>query len=327
MDKNTVVSVVVPLCQESSVLNDVISELDETMTSEFKFYEIIIVDDMHKDGISKTLSELLSRYNRIRYLKLSRHVGRGIVQSAGIDSSIGDFVVTFDPYCDPISLIPKLVRECQKNGGIVQGIATNPHRRNMLRELAGKFFRNYCFKRLGLDLRKGAEEYKVISRQAANAFIQRKAHHIDFRTSTLLLGYNHQFFTYSRTPREGEIDHRNIKGDFYSAITIALSYSSRPMRLFTFIGLLTITTTLIGFITIVIFFNNININSLISIYFMFLLFINMTIFVFISIIGEYILSSRLNQGTQPLYYVDKEYCSSIALENTVDTSIVSKSFS
>jgi glycosyltransferase involved in cell wall biosynthesis len=328
MDTNTVVSVIVTLSKDSPILGEVIEELDAAMAPEFKFYEIIIVDDKHQENESEYLTDILTRFNRIRYIKLSRNVGRNIVQSAGIDSSIGDFVVTFDPYCDPISMIPTLVHSCQKSGGIIQGIASNPHRRNLLREAAANCFRKYCNKRLRLDLRKGAEEFRVMSRQAVNAFIQGKEQMKNLRTSTMSLGYSHEFVTYSRSPRSGEIDHRTFKGDLLNAITVVFSYSSHPLRLFTLCGhIAIITAILICFLFTTFTIADPAIKS-VGYGFLTLLGISsLVIFLGISIVGEYILSIRNNLATRPLYHVEYESCSSIRLEDTVDSSIVKSSLS
>jgi len=328
MDTNTVVSIIVPLSQDSSILRDVIEELDAAMASEFKFYEIIVVDDKHQDNSSKSLTDILTRFSKIRYLKLSRNVGRNIVQSAGIDSSIGDFVVTFDPYCDPVPMIPTLIRECQKSGGIVQGVALNPHRRNFLREMTANYFRKYCKRRLRLDLRKGAEEFRVISRQAVNALIQGKEHLKNLRTSTMTLGYSHQFVTYSRVPRAGEIDHRTFKGDLVNAITVAISYSSHPLRFFALSGFVVIFAAIAACLAITTFAITEPVTKSAGYAFSMLFGItSLVIFTGIALIGEYVLSIRNNSGTQPLYNVDKECCSSILLEDTVDSSIVKSSSS
>lgn len=328
MDTNTVVSIIVPLSQNSTILRDIIEELDTTVASEFKFYEIIVVDDNHQDNSSEFLTDILTRFSRIRYLKLSRNVGRNIVQSAGIDSSIGDFVVTFDPYCDPIQMIPTLVRECQKCGGIVQGVASNPHRRNFLREMTANCFRKYCKRRLRLDLRKGAEEFRVMSRQAVNAFMQSKEHLKNLRTSTMTLGYSHQFVTYSRVPRVGEIDHRSFKGDLLNAISVAISYSNHPFRFFTLFGFFVIFAAIVACFAITTFaiteadvkYLGYSLSVLFGIS-------SLVIFTGIALVGEYILSIRNKLGTIPPYYVDKECCSSILLEDTVDSSIVKSSSS
>ena len=328
MDTNTVVSIIVPLSQNSPILRDIIEELDTTVASEFKFYEIIVVDDKHQDNSSESLTDILTRFSRIRYLKLSRNVGRNIVQSAGIDSSIGDFVVTFDPYCDPVPMIPKLVRECQKSGGIVQGVASNPHRRNFLREMAANCFRKYCKRRLRLDLRKGAEEFRVMSRQAVNAFIQGKEHLKNLRTSTMTLGYSHQFVTYSRVPRAGEIDHRTFKGDLLNAITVAISYSSHPLRFLALFGFVLIFAAIAACLAIINFaVTEPDIRSAGYAFSVLFGISSLVIFTGIAFVGEYILSIRKNLGTNPSYYVEKECCSSILLEDTVDSSIVKSSSS
>lgn len=326
MDINTVISVIVPLNQDDAILGEVIEELEGVMSQSYRFYEIIIVDDGSNGPKSDQLIRILKEVDKIRYLRLSRSFGRNIANTAGLDSAIGDFVVTFDPYCDPIKEIPAMIAACIIRGGIVQGVALNPHVRNPIRELGGKWFRNYCHKRLGIDLRKGAEDFRVMSRQAVNALLQIREQRRHPRVLTLLLGYGNKFFPYSRIPRKGEIDHRTFKGDFMNAINITIAYSSHPLRLVSLCGIIGIVVNF-TFPTALSLLNHkpADLSTgmlLISIQQCLLLCILCPM---IAILGEYILAVRNDLKPRPLYFVESEESSSILLENTVLSSIVKNS--
>jgi len=51
----------------------------------------------------------LAVYPGVRYLRLSRPFGRDTALRAGLDTAIGDYIVTLLPESDPPSLIPMLV--------------------------------------------------------------------------------------------------------------------------------------------------------------------------------------------------------------------------
>lgn len=326
MDINTVISVIVPLNQDDLILGDVIEELDSVMSNAYKYYEVIIVDDGSIGQRTAQLSKILQSVNNIRYLRLSRPFGRTIANAAGIESAIGDFVVTFDPYCDPIDDIPRMIAYCQTSEGIVQGLALNPHIRNLIRELGGKWFRRYCKRRLGIDIRKGAEDFRVMSRQAVNALLQIREQRRHPRVLTLLLGYGNKYITYLRKPRKGEIDHRTFKGDFMNAISVIIAYSSHPLRFISLCGLIIITATFfLPFLIALSSYNHIfTVNGLLIISIQLCL-IPFVLCLMISLVGEYVLAVRSDLKPRPLYFIEKDESSSVVLENTVISSIVKNS--
>ncbi len=326
MDINTVISVIVPLNQDDLILGDIIEELDNVMSHAYKYYEIIIVDDGSIGQRSVQLSKILQSVNKVRYIRLSRPFGRTIANAAGIESAIGDFVVTFDPYCDPIDEIPRMIAYCQNSEGIVQGLASNPHIRNFIRELGGKWFRRYCKRRLAIDIRKGAEDFRVMSRQAVNALLQIREQRRHPRVLTLLLGYGNKYYTYSRKPRKGEIDHRTFKGDFMSAISVTIAYSSHPLHFISLCGFIIIIACFcFPFLIALSSYNHmITVNGLLLISIQLCL-VPCVLCLMISLVGEYVIAVRNDLKPRPLYFIEKDESSSVVLENTVMSSIVNNS--
>ena len=171
MNMHTVISVVVPLENDGVIVRGFLEELTEVMRSAFRFYEIILVDDGSVDDTQKVVKSMLKEIQQVRFMRLSRSFGRDAALSAGIESAIGDYVVTIDPASDPVNVIPEMVERCRSNGGIVHGLAENPRERSGIRKIFGSSFRKYCNRRLGVDLRRGAEDFRVMSRQAVNALL------------------------------------------------------------------------------------------------------------------------------------------------------------
>jgi glycosyltransferase involved in cell wall biosynthesis len=326
MDPNTVVSIVIPLDQDIALVEDLISELDATMSSAFRFFEIILVDDGSTDGTLSAVQPVLKRIQRIRYLRLSRRFGRDVAISAGIESAIGDYVVTLDPRADPISIIPTMIEVCRKSGGIVHGLAQNAPRRSFFRERIGNLFRDYCRKRLGVDLQRGAGDLRVMSRQAVNALLQIREQSRYLRVLTLTLGYHHEFFPYTLQPRPGTDSSQPLRGETATAIDLLAANTRHPLRVVTLAGLLGAFLNLIyaGYVVAIYFLKPTvaagwtTLSLQLSGMFFFVCLI-------LAVLSEYVGTILGEVRSRPLYFIAQESNSSVLLEDTVQSSIVKES--
>ena len=111
MDERLVVSIVCPFFNESGGVDtfyrSLSAELDRL--SDYQF-EVVCIDDGSQD---ETLAELLvnaQNDDRYRVLELSRNFGKEAALSAGLDVARGDLVITLDADLqDPLSLIGELI--------------------------------------------------------------------------------------------------------------------------------------------------------------------------------------------------------------------------
>jgi glycosyltransferase involved in cell wall biosynthesis len=326
MDHNTVVSIIVPLDQDAGIVEHIVTEIDRVMTVNYRFFEIVLVDDGSTDQTSKVVHEFLQHLKRIRYQKLSRPFGRDIALSAGIESAIGDYVVTIDPRTDPIEFIPEMIQACRKSGGIVHGIAENPMRRTILRNVVGAVFRNYCRKHLGVDLKRGVSDFRVISRQAVNALLQIREQSRYLRLLTLTLGYDHEFKNYRIQPRKGAERQERFFDEIAIAIDLLAANTRHPLRLVTCLGMVGAVLNLIyAFYVIGVFLTNPSViagwttTSLqISGMFFFVCLI-------LAVLSEYVGAILGEVRSRPLYFISHEANSTVLLEDTVQSSLVKNS--
>lgn len=326
MDPNTVISIVVPLDQDAALVDTITTEIDRVIGQEFRFFEIVLVDDGSTDGTAATVQPLLKKIQRIRYLKLSRSFGRDVALSAGIESSIGDFVVTLDPRTDPIDVIPAMIEVCRKSGGIVHGVAENPVSRSVPRDFIGKLFRNYCRKRLGVDIKRGVSDLRVMTRQAVNALLQIREQSRYLRVLTLTLGYQHEFFPYRLQLREGGPRTPPLRSELATGIDLLAANTRHPLRMVTAAGLLGAVLNLLYACYVVVIFllkptvaeGWTTLSLQLSGMFFFICLI-------LAVLSEYVGTILGEVRSRPLYFIAQESNSSVLLEDTVHSSIVKDS--
>lgn len=328
MDSNTVISIVIPLERDAHLVDEIITEVVRTIGASFRFYEIVLVDDGSTDGTSGVVLSLLKKIQRIRYLRLSRSFGRDVAMSAGIESAIGDVVVTLDPRTDPIGILPEMIGICRTSGGIVHGMAENPLNRSWARDFAGSIFRNYCRKHIGVDIKRGVSDLRVMSRQAVNALLQVREQNRYLRVLTLTLGYHHDFFPYSLQARGGGPRTTTWHAEVATAVDLLAANTRHPLRVVTAAGLLGAFLNLLYACYVVAIFlikptvaeGWTTLSLQLSGMFFFVCLI-------LAVLSEYVGTILGEVRSRPLYFIAQEANSSVLLEDTVHSSIVGKSVS
>ena len=321
MDKNLVVSVVAPVRNAAQFLATFLEKLTEVLTTNYQFYEIILVDDGSEDTTAVVAAGSLDRHNRIRFLQLSRRYGQEISIAAGLETAIGDFVVTLDPSTDPVGLIPELVEKCRAGSGVLCGISSLPDQSGPLARLAAGLFHRYCRRYLAIDYKEQSTDFRVLSRQAVNAITRIRDRRRYHRVFAATLGYNQEFFTYepicpqaSRASLLQRIDH---------AVEITIANSRHPLRFVSRLGLVLSGINFLNALYVLFIYlskrdvaagwTTMSMQMTAMFFFLFLI---------LAILCEYV--GRILEETQerPLYFVSAERTSSILVEKSIEKNIL-----
>src|SRR4051812_44113518 len=100
-------------------------ETEKTLRAAFSHYEIIVVDDGSKDDSVERVTSLFKDVPCVRLIRLARSVGPDVSLMAGLESAIGDYVVTMIADMDPPTLIPELIEQCRReNKELLLGVHT-----------------------------------------------------------------------------------------------------------------------------------------------------------------------------------------------------------
>jgi glycosyltransferase involved in cell wall biosynthesis len=320
------VSIVAPLSNDASIVEPFLEEVSSVLTSHYANYEIVLVDDASDDDTVGRVEALLSRFDCIRLIRLSRRFGLEVAVTAGLESSIGDYVVVMVPDTDPPELIPEIVESCRRGVGIVTGIARNGRERSAAAEALARAFHWYARRFWHTDLQPGATHFRVLSRQAVNAITQIRDAYRQLRWFTVTIGFKLYSFPYTPLHRSGRSYKRSFSADASEAIEMMIVNSRHPLRFASQLGLLASVANLVylGYVVaIYLFKSNVAAGwttlSLQQGVMFFLLFVVLTV------LSEY--TGRILEETRhrPLYFIMDEKNSSVLLQDYERRNVVNES--
>ena len=125
MNKQKLVSIVLPVYNEAKVLPILTSRIAAVMTSCPMEYEIILVNDGSRDESPQILDQLAAASDRLRVVHLSRNFGHQAAVQAGLVHARGDAIVLMDSDMqDAPEAIPRFLAEWQAGFDVVYAIRT-----------------------------------------------------------------------------------------------------------------------------------------------------------------------------------------------------------
>ncbi len=232
-------SVVVPVYDEVEVLRAFHARLGDSLARLELAWEVIYVDDGSGDGTRDIVADLCERDHRVGSILLSRHFGKELAITAGIDHAAGDAVVIIDADLqDPPELIPEMVRLWSEQGvdNVYAERASRFGETALKKSSSDLFYR--LMPRVG-DVRLPANtgDFRLLSRRAVAALRGLREQHRFMKGLFAWIGYSQQAVTYHREPRAAG----RTKWGYWRLLNLAIdgltSFSVMPLRVAGFVGL------------------------------------------------------------------------------------------
>jgi glycosyltransferase involved in cell wall biosynthesis len=232
----TLISVVVPTHNEVLNVKPLYLRLGEVFSALPDCdFELIFCDDS-TDGTSEKVAELNRGDARVKLVRLSRRFGQAIAITAGIDRASGDAVILMDADLqDPPEGIPILLERWREGFEIVYvqraSVSSYP--------LYGAF--SFLFYRLlrkvsSIEIPVDAGEFRLLDRKVVR-YLRRLTEHTRYlRGLTVLPGFRQTGVQIQRAERLRGATNYNFKRSLLVALDGALSFSTLPLRLATFLG-------------------------------------------------------------------------------------------
>ncbi len=122
------ISVVVPVLDESGSLESLYRELDGVATDQGYDLQIIFVDDGSTDGTWSIIDRLAQADPRVLGIRFRRNFGKAAALSAGFDAALGRVIVTMDADLqDDPAEIPHLLAKLDEGFDVVSGWKQQRH--------------------------------------------------------------------------------------------------------------------------------------------------------------------------------------------------------
>jgi polyisoprenyl-phosphate glycosyltransferase len=227
----TRLSVVVPACNERDNIEPLVRRLQVVLSKLDLQSDIIIVDDGSRDGTWDAILRAAAQVHNVKGLRLSRNFGHQNALWAGLSMACGDAVITMDGDLQhPPEVIPELVAEWRKGNDIVHTRRLDAGVTSWPKRLTSKYFYKF-FSYLS--------DFRLLDRRPLDILLGFDDNEPFIRGAVEWLGFRSTTIHFQIEQRQGGQSKYNLKRLVRFAITGAVSFSNKPLRLGIWVGIVT----------------------------------------------------------------------------------------
>jgi polyisoprenyl-phosphate glycosyltransferase len=315
--RSPLISVVIPLYKEGPNLRPLLSAVTTALAKTACPFELILVDDGSPDETWKIISEEAEILPALRGVRLSRNFGKELALCAGLERARGDVVVVMDGDGQhPPALLPDMVRLWQTTGAdIVEAVKIKRGQESLSGKLGALLFYIILNKLAGVNL-KGASDFKLMNRQAVDAWLQMEERNVFFRGMTAWLGFTRAQIPFEVPGRVGGETRWSFLRRSELALTGISAFSSLPLQFVTVAGLFfLIFSVVFGIYTLVLQLAGKSVSGFATVILL-LLIIGSLLMISLGIIGEYLARIYEEVKRRPRYVIASSTEPSASHHNT-----------
>lgn len=236
-------SVVIPVKDEEENISDLVQELSGVLQKLGRSYEVIIIDDGSSDQTFSVLRAIHQRDPHLKVIRFRKNFGQTAAMAAGFDYACGEIIVTMDGdrQNDPAD-IPRLLAKIEEGYDLVSGWRYDRKDKFFSRRLPS-MCANWLISRITkVKLHDYGCSLKAFRREVIkNISLYGEMHRFIPAVAALQgvneseLKVNHRY----RTRGQSKYGISRVIKVFLDLLTVKflLSYSTKPIQIFGFLGL------------------------------------------------------------------------------------------
>lgn len=214
-------------------------------------FQFLFIDDGSQDKTLIKIKELKKKDIRVHYISFSRNFGKEAALLAGLERAIGDYIVTIDADLqDPPSLLPQMYQEIKEGYDCVAAYRKNRKGEPLLRSVFSKLFYKIINKISKTNIVDNARDYRFMTRKMVDAVISVHEYNRFSKGIFSWVGFQTKWISFENIKRvEGKTKWSFWKLFLYSIEGI-VAFSTVPLALVSFLGILFCFLSLLGMIFI-----------------------------------------------------------------------------
>lgn len=305
MPENTLLSIVVPVYNEATIITRFHQRLTTVLKTLSLTTEIIYVNDGSTDNTLEVLTLLRSVDPQTAIVALSRNFGKEIALAAGLDYSQGDAVVVIDvDLQDPPELIPTLLDRWRQGYEVVFAKRISRAGETWFKKLSAHLFYRFLQRLSPISIPVDTGDFRLLSRRVVNSLKQLRERHRFMKGLFAWVGYAQIAVPYERAPRVGGESKWNYWKLWNLAIEGITSFTITPLKLATYLGFFTVLSALLyALFMLYTIFTVEKASAGYSLLMFVTLFLGGIQLIILGIIGEYLGRIFMETKQRPLYLV------------------------
>jgi len=231
-------SVVIPVMNEEDNVKPLYKRLKKTLNQMTPSHEIIFVDDGSSD---KTVEEVMSVRGQddcVKLVSFSRNFGHEMANSAGFRKASGQAVVIIDgDLQDPPELIKDMYDKYKEGFDVVYAKRASRKKESFLKKVTSKMFYRFMKFMSYVELPLDTGDFRLLSRRVVDEINKMEEHNRFFRGITHWVGFNVTYVEFNRDGRHAGETKYNYFKLIRLAIDAILSFSDKPLKIFSIFGI------------------------------------------------------------------------------------------
>lgn len=237
------ISILIPAYNEEDVLEPLYHRLgkfaNDNKTYEFEF---LFADDGSHDKTLEMIKEYTETDDRVKYVSLSRNFGKEHAIIAGLDHVSGDATVIIDADLqDPPELIPKMIKYWEEGYDDVYAKRNEREGETWFKMFTANgyyWLLNKMTKNQLITIPHNTGDFRLLDKRCVEALKQLRESERYTKGMYSWVGFRKKEITYDRDPRLAGVAKQNYRKLFNLAFDGITSFSTTPLRISTFLGIL-----------------------------------------------------------------------------------------
>lgn len=232
-------SVAFPVYNEEASLEELYQRTTAVLEGITDDYELVFVDDGSRDRSGDIIESLHRNDLRVRLIAFSRNFGKEIAMLAAYDHARGRAVIVMDADLQtPPEVIPKLVERWRAGADIVDTVRTSTEAKGRLRALASWGFYWVMSKLGNVEITANAVDFRLLDGKVVDCMRRCRERFRFNRGLVAWMGFRREFVEFEAPGRLAGTSRWPLRTLFAYALDAIISFSSVPLRVAGFCGLL-----------------------------------------------------------------------------------------
>lgn len=232
------VSLLIPAYNEEKVLQLLYQRIKAIIDSLNQYeWEVLFINDGSKDNTLAVLYSIRNQDNRINVLDLSRNYGKEVAMLAGFDYVKGDAVIILDADLqDPPELIPQMLEQWELGYDDVYAKRNSRKGETFIKKKTSQWFYKILQKSTDIPIQLNTGDFRLLDKSCVQALKQIREANRYTKGMFSWIGYNKKEILFDRDPRAAGETKWNYLKLTSLAIEGITSFTTKPLRISTFIG-------------------------------------------------------------------------------------------
>ncbi len=298
-------SVIGPIYNEEEIIEKFYKETIKELKN--IDYELLFIDDGSTDNSLKKLKSICKNDNRVKIISFSRNFGKEAAIYAGIKNSCGEYVCIIDT---DLQQEPKYIVSMYKfltnNKEYDSVCMCQENNKGFFYKICQKTFYKTIDKLANIKFVNGASDFRMFNKRMKESLLELSEKNRFSKGLFSWVGYNTKYLNYKVKERTTGKSKFNFTKSFSYAIDGFVGFSTKPLRISTYVGSI---TSIVAFIYLIIILiqtlllgkDTPGYASIMCV----LLFLGGIQLICLGIIGEYLSKTYLETKQRPIY-IEKE---------------------